>query len=120
MLYPTLLCAIVLICGCVAPNTQRIMYDQARPAVAPDSVQVCSRVPSNAVCICSITVSTERNDQAATEIAQAELKKSAAAVGANRVVIKNYKTYAIGTFYLTGQGYYVPVKNPSPRRPVAN
>lgn len=73
--------------GCA--STSRVMLGQARAPVDPASVQICSTPPAGAVEIAQLEASSAVGfgTQGQTDAAIARLKREAAALGANGVIL---------------------------------
>ena len=79
--------AALAVAGCA--STSKVMLGQARPAVDPATVQVYSTPPAGAIEIAQLESSSAVGfgTQGQTDAAVARLKREAAALGANGVVL---------------------------------
>jgi hypothetical protein len=110
---PLLLVAI-LIAGC-STQTIAVHLTDPRPVVTVQSVTLMLQAPSGSVLIADLTASASNSSEGA-QSAQTELKKAAAAVGANVLVINqwNGSDYLSGVdnkFRIEGKAYYAPPEN---------
>jgi hypothetical protein len=104
--------AAFLISGCACPQSTRILTGNSFPAISANEVEFCSKVPQNSRSVAAITVQCLRNDQTGANAAQDEAKKSAAQVGANRLIFAGSKIYPNGLLYVNFRAYYVAPEIP--------
>ena len=109
-----LLLATILIAGC-STQTIAVHLTDPRPAVTIQSVTLMLQAPTGSVLIADLTASASNSSQGA-QSAQAELKKAAAAVGANVLVINqwngsDYISDVDNKFRIGAKAYYAPPEN---------
>ena len=111
----SVLLAALLVAGCSALQTQTIKVSEPRPPVALADVKLSEMAPTGAVCMAEITVRCACNTKSTSEAAQAQLKKEAAALGANVVVPRSWSPaddIALDDpFFVKARAYYVPPAN---------
>jgi hypothetical protein len=108
-----LIFAVVLAAGC-STQTIAVHLTDPRPAVTVQSVALMSQAPAGSVLIADLTASASKSSEGA-QSAQAELKKAAAAVGANVLVIGQWSGEYVSSvddkFRIEGKAYYTPPEN---------
>ncbi|WP_411833764.1 hypothetical protein [Pseudoxanthomonas mexicana] len=92
--------------GCA--STSRVMLGQARPAIDPAQVQVYNTPPAGAIEIAQIEASSAVGfgTQGQTDAAVARLKREAAALGANGVVLMGVGSSGSPVGMSVGAGSY--------------
>ncbi len=99
----------LLLAGCV--SSQRIVTGRTYPAIDPARVRVYSRAPSGAQEVALLNATAGGDGQSAIQSALARLRKDAAALGANGLVILGSgvnKTSSGGIGYLdAGSGVFL-------------
>jgi hypothetical protein len=106
--------AAMLAAGCSTPQTIAVHVTEPRAAVPVQSVVLMEQAPPGSVLIADLFASAANTSDGAAA-AQAGLKKSAAAVGANVLVVNNWNE---NTFYveeenfrIEGHAYFAPPVN---------
>ncbi len=106
--------AVALAAGC-STQTIAVHLTEPRAAVPVQSVTLMEQAPPGSVLIADLFASGANSPNGAAA-AQAGLKKSAAAVGANVLVVKNwneskYLLAVADKFRIEGYAYYAPPAN---------
>lgn len=83
---------ILIASGCASVNTVALKESEPHPPIPVSAVQLVLAPPSNAVLIADIFSEGCDSEQGA-DAAQAELKRKAASLGANLLVIENSNEY---------------------------
>lgn len=106
MRWVTIAAALLVLAGCA--STSRVMLGQARAPVDPAQVQVYSTPPSGSVEIAQLESSSAVGfgTQGQTDAALARLKKDAAALGANGIVLMGVGSSGSPVGMSVGAGSY--------------
>ena len=106
------LLALAMLSGCASVKTVSVKVTEPRPAIPVSEVQLMLSAPTNAVLLADLYAETctSSKDEAA---AQADLKKEAAAVGANALVIQRWEptidySSVDHHFRIEANAYFVP------------
>ena len=104
--------AVVLATGCASIQTVAIHITDPRAAVPVSSVALVQQVPPGSILIADLFASGA-NTPCGAQAAQADMKKTAAAVGANMLVVEswNANNYGLGVvdkFRVEGHAYFAP------------
>ena len=96
------LAVLVLFAGssCNVTSGSRIMVGNARPAIAPESVKIYLRPPAKYEEIAIVNASSKNafaSDQSLTDSALSRMKKDAAKLGANGILLSGVGTQQIGS-----------------------
>ncbi len=90
--------ALLLVTGCVTGS--HIITGNVRPAIAPEAVKIYTIAPNKFDDIGVVTATTGGNRQSATDRAVDELKKQAAKLGANGILLSGGPTKASTPAYI--------------------
>ena len=102
-----LLCALVIVAGCATGS--HVLTGNARPAVAADAVKVYAVMPERAEVIGLVNASNDAlYKQAGMDSVIKKLKKEAAAIGANGVVVSGQLNNAWTGTEVSGTAIFVP------------
>ena len=109
VLFPLL---ILVACGCAGIRTVAVNRSEPHPAVPAKDVQLALAVPANAVLVADIFSDSCASEQE-VDAAQADMKRKAASLGANLLVIDRSNLYidftpADGRFRIQAKAYFVP------------
>lgn len=108
-LFPLL---ILVVTGCAGIRTVAVNKSEPHPAVPAKDVQLALAVPANAILVADI-YSDSCMSEHEVDAAQADMKRKAASLGANLLVIDGSNLYrdfspADGRFRIQGKAYFVP------------
>ncbi len=108
-LFPLL---ILVLSGCAGIRTVAVNKSEPHPAIPIKDVQLALVVPANAVLVADI-FSDSCNSEQEVDAAQADLKKKAASLGANLLVIEGSNLYldftpVDGHFRIQAKAYFAP------------
>lgn len=112
----SLLFAAAFAAGCAStPQTIAVHVSDPHPAVPVQSVALVTQAPPGSVLIAELFASGA-NSHSGAEAAQKDMKKNAAAVGANVLVVQssngnNYGLGAYDDFRIEGYAYFAPPEN---------
>jgi tetrahydromethanopterin S-methyltransferase subunit F len=81
----SLLALLLIVAGCATGS--HIVTGNARPAISPDAVKVYSIAPANSEVVGIVSAGIEASGQWATDKTVEELKKQAALIGANGLLL---------------------------------
>jgi uncharacterized protein YceK len=104
---------IALVSGCASVKTMSVKVTEPRPAIAVNDVQLMVSAPTNAVLLAEIYAEANCSSKEQANAAQAGLKKEAAAVGANTLVIQRWEptidySSVDEHFRIEANAYFVP------------
>jgi uncharacterized protein YceK len=107
------LLAVAVVSGCASVKTVSIKVTEPRPAISVNDVQLMLSAPTNAVLLADIYAEACCSSKAEANAAQAGLKKEAAAIGANAVVIQRWEptidySSVDDHFRIQANAYFVP------------
>ena len=107
------LLSLVLVSGCAGVKTMTVKVTEPRPAISVNDVQVMLTAPTNAVLLADIYAEAGCSSKEKANAAQADLKKEAAAIGANALVIQRWEptidySSVDNHFRIEANAYYVP------------
>lgn len=107
------LLTIALVSGCASIKTVSVKVTEPRPAISVNDVQLMSSAPTNAVLLADIYVEACCSSKQESDAAQADLKKEAAAVGANVLVVQRWEptidySSVDNHFRIEANAYFVP------------
>jgi len=86
-----LLLTLTVVSGCACVKTISIQMSEPRPAIPVKDVQLVLTAPTNAVLLADIYADACCSSEQAANAAQTDLKKKAAAIGANALVIERWE-----------------------------
>ncbi|MBP3771669.1 MAG: hypothetical protein J6I53_03120 [Treponema sp.] len=95
--------------SCATADGTALVTGKQRPATNPESVVVYTEAPAKYEIIGIVTASSDSGwtEQGDLDYAMAELKKQAAKIGANGVILESVGTSNSGG--VIGYGFYVPI-----------
>jgi len=107
------LLSLVLVSGCAGVKTMTVKVTEPRPAISVNDVQVMLTAPTNAVLLADIYAEAGCSSKEKANAAQADLKKEAAAIGANALVIQRWEptidySSVDEHFRIEANAYFVP------------
>ena len=107
------LLTIAILSGCASIKTVSVKVTEPRPAIPVNDVQLVLSAPTNAVLLADIYVEACCSSKAEADTAQADLKKEAAAIGANALVIQRWEptidySSVDEHFRIEANAYFVP------------
>jgi hypothetical protein len=109
--------AAVLAAGCCSTQTIAVHISEPRAAVPVHFVTLMEKAPPGSILIANLFASAA-NTPGGAQAAQADLKKSAAAVGANVLVVDKWNEgdyfwewNLTGNFRIEGHAYFAPPVN---------
>jgi hypothetical protein len=107
------LLALALVSGCAGIKTVSVKVTEPRPAIPVSDVQLMLSAPTNAVLLADLYAETCCSSQGEVNAAQADLKKEAAALGANALVIQRWEptidySSVDNHFRIEANAYFVP------------
>ena len=107
------LLSLALITGCAGVKTMTVRVTEPRPAISVNDVQVMLNAPTNAVLLADIYAESSCSSKEKANAAQADLKKEAAAIGANALVIQRWEptidySSVDDHFRIEANAYFVP------------
>jgi hypothetical protein len=115
LLMKEILCllTVAVVSGCASVKTVSVKLAEPRPAVPVNDVQLMLSAPTNAVLLANICAEACCSSKKEANIAQADLKKEAAAIGANVLVIQRWEPTidysSVGDhFRIEANAYFVP------------
>jgi|SRR5580698_2576546 hypothetical protein len=101
----------VVASGCVSVSTISTNVSEPRPAVPVKNVCLALTAPPNAALIADI-ISEAENSEKGADAAQVDLKRKAASLGANLIVIRRSNQgvdfSSFGPFRIEADVYFVP------------
>jgi len=107
------LLALALVSGCAGIKTVSVKVTEPRPAISVNDVQLMLSAPTNAVLLADLYAEAGCSSEAKANQAQADLKKEAAAIGANVLVIQRWEptidySSVDNHFRIEANAYFVP------------
>ena len=107
------LLAIALVSGCASVKTVSVKVTEPRPPIPVNDVQLMLSAPTNAVLLADIYAEACCSSKEEANVAQADLKKEAAAVGANALVIQRWEptidySSVDHHFRIEANAYFIP------------
>lgn len=107
------LLTLALVSGCAGLNTVSVKVTEPRPPISVNDVQLMLSAPTNAVLLADIYADSPCSSTAKANAAQAGLKKEAAAIGANVLVIQRWEptidySSVDHHFRIEANAYFVP------------
>lgn len=107
------LLALAMLSGCASVKTVSVKVTEPRPAIPVSEVQLMLSAPTNAVLLADLYAETCCSSKDEAAAAQADLKKEAAAVGANALVIQRWEptidySSVDNHFRIEANAYFVP------------
>jgi hypothetical protein len=113
-LFPLLALAVLVLSGCAGMKTVAVNKSEPHPAIPAKDVRLVmdQDVPSNAVLVADL-FSESGNSEHEADAAQADLKRKAASLGANLLVMEGSNQYldftpVDGRFRVQAKAYFVP------------
>jgi hypothetical protein len=108
-LFPLL---ILVVSGCAGIKTVAVNRSEPHPAIPAKDVQLALAVPADAVLVADL-FSESCDSEQEVDAAQADLKRKAASLGANLLVVEGSNQYldftpADGRFRIQAKAYFVP------------
>jgi hypothetical protein len=108
---------LTIVSGCVCVKTVSIQMTEPRPAIPIKDVRLVLTAPTNAVLLADIYAEACCSSEQAANAAQADLKKKAAAIGANALVIERWEPTIDYSdvnhhFRIEANAYYTPPPAP--------
>jgi len=102
-----LLLAVLALAGCETTQTTHVTTGPARSPVLPETVRVIQSPPTNAVMIAIVTAHALGSGQVSADRAREALRKESAQVGADMLLITDYKiqTGRSACYWLSGKAF---------------
>jgi hypothetical protein len=109
ILFPLL---ILIVSGCAGIKTVAVNKSEPHPAIPVKEVQLALAAPANAVLVADL-FSDSCDSEHEVDAAQGDLKRKAASLGANLLVVEGSNLYldftqADGHFRIEAKAYFVP------------
>ena len=92
--------SLTAMCGCNGTSGSRILVGTTRPAITPENVKIYIRPPAKYEEIAIVNATSKNafaSDQSLTDSALFQMKKEAAKLGANGILLSGVGTQQIGT-----------------------
>ncbi|HTQ49403.1 MAG TPA: hypothetical protein VMJ12_01740 [Candidatus Acidoferrales bacterium] len=107
------LIALAMLSGCASVKTVSVKVTEPRPAIPVGEVQLMLSAPTNAVLLAGLYAESCCSSKEEANAAQADLKKEAAAIGANALVIQRWEptidySSVDHHFRIEANAYFVP------------
>jgi uncharacterized protein YceK len=104
---------VALLSGCSSIKTVSVKVTEPRPAISANDVHLMLSAPTNGVLLADIYVEACCASKKEADAAQMELKKEAAAVGANALVIQRWEptidySSVDDHFRVEANAYFIP------------